>query len=68
MPTALLFFNVGVEIGQLMFIAAVLAVIAAGAAIVRRLAFSRPQWLWRIPPYAIGGAASYWLIERVAAF
>ena len=63
-PIALLFFNVGVEIGQLMFIAAVLAVIAIG----HRIALLQPQWLWRIPPYAIGGSASYWVIERVTAF
>ena len=67
-PIALLFFNVGVEIGQLLFIAAVLAVIAIGRWIGDRIVLSQPQWLWRIPPYAIGGSASYWVIERVAAF
>lgn len=67
-PIALLFFNIGVEIGQLMFIAAVLAVIAIGRWMGHRIALSQPQWLWRIPPYAIGGSASYWVIERVAAF
>ena len=67
-PIALLFFNIGVEIGQLMFIAAVLAVIAMGRWMGHRIALSQPQWLWRIPPYAIGGSASYWVIERVAAF
>jgi hydrogenase/urease accessory protein HupE len=67
-PIALLFFNVGVEIGQLMFIAAVLAVIAMGRWMGHRIAVSQPRWLWRIPPYAIGGSASYWVIERVAAF
>jgi hydrogenase/urease accessory protein HupE len=68
-PAALLFFNVGVEIGQLMFIAAVLAVTSMGRWVVQRriLAF-RPDWLSRIPPYAIGGIASYWVMERVAAF
>jgi len=24
--------------------------------------------LWRIPPFALGGVARYWAIERVAAF
>ena len=67
-PTALLFFNVGVEFGQLAFIAAVLCIVHAGRALGRHIVFSRPQWLWRIPPYTIGGAASYWLLERVAAF
>ena len=53
-PIALLFFNVGVEIGQLMFVGAVLAVIAAGWRAGQRLRLSQPAWLWRIAPYAIG--------------
>jgi len=67
-PIALLFFNVGVEIGQLMFVAAVLAVIAVGRRAAQRLRFPQPAWLWRLAPYAIGGLASFWLVERVAAF
>jgi hydrogenase/urease accessory protein HupE len=67
-PMALLFFNVGVEIGQLIFIAAVLAVIAAGRRIAGTLKISPPSWLWRVPPYAIGGMASFWIVQRVAAF
>ena len=67
-PLALLFFNVGVEIGQLMFIAAVLALMAAGQGLARLFQFTPPSWLWRLPPYAIGGVASFWVIQRVAAF
>jgi len=67
-PTALLFFNVGVELGQLIFIAAVLGVIAAGRRLGRRSAAPKPPWLWRLPPYVIGGSASYWMLERLAAF
>ena len=67
-PIALLFFNVGVEIGQLVFVGAVLAVMAIGWRAQRRLRFSQPAWLWRIGPYAIGALASFWLVERVAAF
>ncbi len=67
-PVALLFFNVGVEIGQLLFIAAVFAVIAMGRWIGQRTSVPQLRWLWRIPPFAIGGIASYWVIERVAAF
>jgi hydrogenase/urease accessory protein HupE len=67
-PTALLFFNVGVEIGQLMFIAFVLAVVAAGRWLQARLRLPMPRWLWQVPPYAIGGLASYWVFERLAAF
>src|SRR6187399_3180672 len=67
-PIALLFFNVGVEIGQLVFVGAVLTVIAAGRRAGHRLRLSQPGWLWRIAPYVIGGLASFWLVERVAAF
>lgn len=63
-PLALLFFNVGVEIGQLVFIAAVLAAIW----LARRVPLAPPAWAWRIPPYAIGTIASFWLVERLAAF
>jgi hypothetical protein len=63
-PLALLFFNLGVEAGQLLFIAAV----AAAVAIVTRLPLPRPTWAEIVPPYAIGGIAMFWVIERVAGF
>ena len=63
-PVALLFFNIGVEIGQLLFVGAVLALV--GLVRVRRL--SLPTWLKLMPPYAIGTIAMFWVIERVAAF
>ncbi|UCH74775.1 MAG: HupE/UreJ family protein [Rhodospirillales bacterium] len=61
-PLALLFFNIGVEIGQLLFVAAVLGVIAGW----RRLDAPWPAWAWRIPVYVIGSLAAHWTIERVA--
>jgi hydrogenase/urease accessory protein HupE len=63
-PVALFFFNVGVETGQLMFIAAVLTVIAAA----RRIRLPRYDWSWKLPVYAIGTVASYWTIDRIAGF
>jgi HupE / UreJ protein len=63
-PTALLFFNVGVEIGQLAFITVVLGLIA----LVRRIPLRVPQWAELIPPYAIGSVAMFWVVQRVAAF
>ena len=59
-PLALLMFNVGVEAGQLLFVAAVLLLVAA----VRRLPFRMPEWANAIPPYAIGSLAMFWVIER----
>ncbi len=67
-PIALLFFNVGVEIGQLLFIASVFAAIALAQQVTRRIDVPRPTWAWAVPPYGIGGIASYWIIQRVAAF
>ncbi len=67
-PIALLFFNVGVEIGQLLFVGAVLAVFAVARRAGQRLRLPQPAWLLRIAPYVIGGLASFWLVERVAAF
>lgn len=60
---ALLFFNVGVEIGQLVFVAAVLALAAA----FRRLRVPAPAWAQVVPVYGIGVVATFWLLERVVA-
>jgi hypothetical protein len=67
-PTALLCFNLGVEIGQLLFIGAVLAGIGAASALARRARLRSPDRLWKLPPYLIGSIASFWLIERIAAW
>jgi hydrogenase/urease accessory protein HupE len=67
-PIALLFFNVGVEAGQLLFIATAFAAIALARRIARRIALPQPAWAWAVPPYAIGGIAAFWVIQRLAAF
>jgi hydrogenase/urease accessory protein HupE len=67
-PMALLFFNVGVEIGQLIFIVVVLGAIAVVRRVARRLNMDAPSWWWRVPPYTIGGVASFWVVQRLAAF
>lgn len=67
-PVALLFFNLGVEIGQLLFIAAVFATVALGRKIARNSALPHPAWAWQVPPYAIGSVAMLWLIQRIAVF
>ncbi len=67
-PVALLFFNVGVEVGQLLFIAVVFAIVALARQITRRIDVPRPKWAWAVPPYAIGSVAAFWVIQRIAAF
>jgi hydrogenase/urease accessory protein HupE len=67
-PTALLFFNVGVELGQLLFVASVLALIAGGQTLAQSFQWRQPDWVWRVGPYAIGGLASFWLVQRVTGF
>ena len=61
---ALLMFNVGVEIGQLMFVAGILALLW----LIQRFRRDWPEWLRLVPAYGIGGIAAFWLIERVAGF
>lgn len=62
-PWALGFFNIGVEIGQIAFIAVILG-------LIKILSFKKnwPLVLKRIPAYGIGSIASFWLIERVIGF
>jgi hydrogenase/urease accessory protein HupE len=61
-PLSLLFFNLGVEAGQLMFIAAVLL----AWAVLGRINW--PQWAWRVPVYMIGSLAAFWTLERIIGF
>ena len=62
-PSALLFFNVGVEVGQLIFVGCVLAL----AFLIKRL------WPQLILPastttaYLVGALAAYWTIDRVVS-
>ena len=62
---ALLFFNIGVELGQLMFIAAILALVSV---LVRTIgAVARHQAvLVEAVVYAVGVTSAYWLFERFA--
>ena len=63
-PTALLCFNVGVEIGQLIFVAIALVTME----LLRKVPAAFPRWAPLMVPYAIGGTAMFWTIDRVAAF
>jgi hydrogenase/urease accessory protein HupE len=63
-PVALLTFNVGVEIGQLIFVGLALAIGSA----LSQLPALRSRWAENALSYAIGSVAMFWVIERVAAF
>ena len=63
-PVALLTFNVGVELGQLIFVAIVLT----ARAVIVRLPVPSPAWMPYALPYAIGSVAMFWVIERIGAF
>ena len=63
-PLALLFFNVGVEVGQLIFVATVLLI----GMVLKRLISQPMRWGETVITYMIGGIAAFWTIERVAAF
>ena len=67
-PLALLFFNVGVELGQLLFIAAVFAIMWLGRQIMQRLNLNHPDWVRIVPPYIIGSLAAFWVFQRLSAF
>ncbi|HEU0221950.1 MAG TPA: HupE/UreJ family protein, partial [Paracoccaceae bacterium] len=61
-PQALLWFNVGVELGQLAFIGLALGLHRA----FRLLAPRWPLWLMRAPGYAVGIAGAFWVIQRTS--
>ncbi|MCC6849826.1 MAG: HupE/UreJ family protein [Deltaproteobacteria bacterium] len=62
-PLALLGFNLGIELGQLAFVLAVLALRTVARPVVARL----PAWAEAVPTYAMGSLAACWMIERARA-
>ena len=62
-PLALFSFNVGIEIGQVAFVAVVLGV----AWVFGRLVASRPAWITLGPAYVMGSLSAFWCVERTAA-
>lgn len=61
-PLALFSFNVGIELGQLAFVAVVLLAAAA----LRRFPLAWPRWVEAVPAYGIGTMAAFWFLERTA--
>lgn len=62
-PTALLTFNLGVEIGQLVIVGLALVILA----LIRRYQHQILQPVKTATAYAIGIIATYWFIERMIA-
>ncbi len=70
-PTALLFFSIGVEAGQFLFIGVVMSVIALlrrAASLLTPINQERSPFIQLLPPYAIGAVAMFLVIQRIAAF
>ncbi len=61
-PLALLLFNVGVEIGQMFFVAVILLLERS----FRTLAIRWPRWAEALPGYTVGSLGAYWTIQRAA--
>ncbi len=66
-PVALLFFNLGVEAGQLLFILSIFGIAMLARQATRRIWIPKPSWAWRVPTYAIGAVAAFWFIQRTLA-
>jgi len=62
-PLALFSFNVGIEVGQLLFVALVLV----AWALLRATPIRWPARIIDVPAYAIGGLAVFWVFERTWA-
>jgi hydrogenase/urease accessory protein HupE len=61
-PTALLFFNLGVEAGQVSFIGLVILLEAS----FRALQIAWPHAVRALPGYAVGSLGAFWTIQRAA--
>jgi hydrogenase/urease accessory protein HupE len=62
LPIALLSFNVGVEIGQLSFVALILLLERT----FRILEVRWPRWAEALPGYTVGSLGAFWTVQRLA--
>jgi hydrogenase/urease accessory protein HupE len=60
LPLALLYFNLGVELGQLFFVAIILLL----ARSFRLLEIRWPRWVAWLPAYVVGSCGAYWTLQR----
>jgi len=72
LPAALLFFNVGVEIGHVVFVFGLVGLFILGRRLLSE--FGKLEKILKTAPlqttasYFIGTVASFWLIERINGF
>ena len=62
LPVALISFNIGVEIGQLSFVALILLLERA----FRILEVRWPRWVEALPGYTVGSLGAFWTVQRLA--
>ena len=62
LPLALLSFNIGVEVGQLGFVALILALERS----FRVLQIRWPSWVQALPGYTVGSLGAFWTVQRLA--
>jgi hydrogenase/urease accessory protein HupE len=62
LPLALISFNIGVELGQLGFIALILALERS----FRILEVQWPRWAQILPGYTVGSLGAFWTVQRLA--
>jgi len=62
-PLALLCFNLGVEIGQILFVVVALALMGS----LSRMDIRAPSWGKSLPAYGIGTIAAFWFVGRFVA-
>lgn len=60
LPWALLWFNIGVELGQLLFVFTALGLVWA----FRTLQVRWPRWVLWLPGYTVGSLGAFWTIQR----
>ena len=67
-PLSLLMFNVGVEAGQILFVAVVAGLLALARRLQEKLNIPVPEFTGKLAPYVIGVIAAYWTIDRTLSF
>jgi len=60
-PVALLLFNLGVEMGQLLFVLIMLLLERS----FRTLEIRWHRWVEALPAYTVGSLGAYWTIQRM---